>query len=168
MPAHVGSSAPTALVQMRTRSLEQFAASAEESFSANPADAPAVRVHRVAFSVLVYPGLPSAIGFADVRANVERLAVDRVLGLVREMRPAVLHLLILASGLCGCVQSSFDPFFFRFRSICAKSARVGVLMPEALASVFKKLAQGERVAGAPRDPTLRVNALEIANQEQPK
>ena len=52
--------------------------------------------------------------------------------------------------------------------ICAKSARVGVLMPEALASVFKKLAQGERVAGAPRDPTLRVNALEIANQEQPK
>jgi hypothetical protein len=30
--------------------------------------------------------------------------------------------------------SSFEPFFCRFRSIRAKSARVGVPMPEALAS----------------------------------
>jgi hypothetical protein len=31
----------------------------------------------------------------------------------------------LASGSCGCVQSSFESFFFRFRSIRARSARVG-------------------------------------------
>jgi hypothetical protein len=45
---------------------------------------------------------------------------------------------ILASGSCGWVQSSFDPFFFRFRSTRARSARVGVSMPEAWASFVKK------------------------------
>lgn len=60
---------------MRTRSLEQFAASAEQSFPASPSDAPAIRTHRVAFSFQVRPRLRSAIRFADVRANVERLEV---------------------------------------------------------------------------------------------
>ena len=62
MPAHVGSSQPTGLVQMRTRSLEQFAASAEQSFSPSAADAPTIRVHRVAFRFLVRPRLRSPIG----------------------------------------------------------------------------------------------------------
>ena len=35
-------------------------------------------------------------------------------------------------------QSSFEPFFFRVRSMRAKSARVGVSMPEACASFVKK------------------------------
>src|SRR2546423_10515964 len=60
---------------MRTRSLEQFPACAEQSFPASPADAPAIGVHRVAFSVLVRRRLWSAIRFADVRANGERLEV---------------------------------------------------------------------------------------------
>ena len=38
--------------------------------------------------------------------------------------------MIVASGSCGRVQSSFEPFVFRFRSIRARSARVGVSMPE--------------------------------------
>jgi hypothetical protein len=55
VPAHVRSSEPTGLVEMRTRSLEQFAASTKQSFPASPADAPAIRVHRVAFSFPVRP-----------------------------------------------------------------------------------------------------------------
>jgi hypothetical protein len=37
-----------------------------------------------------------------------------------------------------CAKSSFEPFFFRFRSIRAKSARVGVSIPDACASFVKK------------------------------
>ena len=44
------------------------------------------------------------------------------------IRPSFIFV-IFASGSCGCVQSSFEPFFFRFRSIRAKFARVGVSMP---------------------------------------
>ena len=148
---------------LRTRSLEQFAASAKQSFPASPTDAPAIRVHRIAFRFLVRPRLRSAIRFADVGANGERLEVvhrgatviplvrhhlfdhgdsiirdrghrfellgglgqrllnrggvalvrplhrdaddragleiDRMLGLVREMRPAVLHLGNLGVGI---------------------------------------------------------------------
>jgi hypothetical protein len=52
------------------------------------------------------------------------------------VRPSFIFV-IFASGSCGCVQSSFDPFFFRRRSIRAKSARVGVPMPDAWASVVR-------------------------------
>jgi hypothetical protein len=52
------------------------------------------------------------------------------------VRPSFIFV-ILASGSCGCVQSSFEPFFCRFRSIRAKSARVGVPMPEAMASCVR-------------------------------
>ena len=41
---------------------------------------------------------------------------------------------IFASGSWGCVQSSLDPFFLRFRSNRASSARVGVARPDASAS----------------------------------
>ena len=36
------------------------------------------------------------------------------------------------------IQSSFDPFFFRLRSMRARSARVGVSMSEACASFVRK------------------------------
>ena len=49
------------------------------------------------------------------------------------VRPSFIFV-ILASGPWGCVQSSFDPFFFRVRSKRASSARVGVASPEASAS----------------------------------
>jgi hypothetical protein len=49
-----------------------------------------------------------------------------------------LVLVIFASGSCGWVQSSFDPFIFHFRSIRARSARVGVSMLEARATSVKK------------------------------
>ena len=68
---------------------------------------------------------------ADDRA---RLEIDRVLRFVRRMRPTSFILAIFASGSCGCIQSSFEPFFLRFRSIRARPARVGVLMPAAAAS----------------------------------
>ena len=53
------------------------------------------------------------------------------------VRPSFIFV-IFASGSCGCVQSSFEPFFFRFRSRRAKSARVGVSMPDACASCVRK------------------------------
>jgi hypothetical protein len=60
-----------------------------------------------------------------------------MLGLVAKcVRPSFIFV-IRASGSCGWVQSSFDPFFFRLRSIRARSARVGVSMPEAWASVVR-------------------------------
>jgi hypothetical protein len=40
---------------------------------------------------------------------------------------------IFASGSFGLYQSSFEPFFFRFRSRRARSSRVGVSIPEAFA-----------------------------------
>ena len=43
----------------------------------------------------------------------------------------------LASGSCGCSQSSLETFFGRFLSSLAKSARVGVSMPEAFANVVR-------------------------------
>ena len=53
--AHVRSPEPTGLVEMRTRSFEQFAASAQESRAAVAADAPSIRVDRVPFGFLVRP-----------------------------------------------------------------------------------------------------------------
>ena len=38
----------------------------------------------------------------------------------------------------GTSSSDAEPFFFRFRSMRARSARVGVAMPEACASLIKK------------------------------
>ena len=49
------------------------------------------------------------------------------------------------TGSCGCIQSSFEPFLLRVRSIRARSARVGVLM-----------AHGRRQIGH-RDPHLRLS-----------
>jgi hypothetical protein len=60
---------------MRTRSLKQFAASAEEPFAAVAADAPSVRIDRIAFGLLLPPQLGPAIRFADVGANLQRLQV---------------------------------------------------------------------------------------------
>lgn len=68
--AHVRPPEPTGLVEMRTRSLEQFPASAEKAFSPIPANAPSIRVDRVSFGGLVRPRLRSAIRFADVGANL--------------------------------------------------------------------------------------------------
>lgn len=51
----------------------------------------------------------------------------------RRVRPSFIRV-IFASGSRGCVQSSFEPFFGRFRSKRASSARVGVAMPDASAS----------------------------------
>ena len=52
---------------------------------------------------------------------------------VEAVLPAFMRV-IFASGSCGCIQSSLDPFFGRLRSKRASSARVGVDMPEASAS----------------------------------
>ena len=69
-PAH-----PPGLVEMGVGSLEAFAALAQQSPSAGPPDPPAIGIHGVAGSEL----------------DRARLQVDRVLGLVGQMRPAVLH-----------------------------------------------------------------------------
>ena len=49
---------------------------------------------------------------------------------------------------------------------CPRHRRV--VRRRALETDTKKVAQGERVAGAPRDPTLRLETLAVANQEQPE
>jgi hypothetical protein len=66
---------PTGFVEMRTRSLEQFPASAEEAFSTIPANAPSIRVDCVSFGFLGGPRLRSAIRFAVVGANPQRLQI---------------------------------------------------------------------------------------------
>jgi hypothetical protein len=73
-------------------------------------------------------------GDGDDRA---RLETDGVFGLVRQMRPAVFHLRNLGVGIVRMRPVIIEPFFFCFRSIGAKSARVGVPIPEALASVVR-------------------------------
>src|SRR5438093_7433003 len=65
----------------------------------------------------------------------------------RCVRPSFIFV-ILASGSCGCVQSSFEPFFFR---------------PDA-----EKIAQRQQVRRAPGDAAFGVNALEIPDQQQPE
>jgi hypothetical protein len=49
------------------------------------------------------------------------------------VRPSFIFVM-RASGSCGCRHSVFRPFFGRFRSSRARSARVGVSIPEACAS----------------------------------
>ena len=60
--AYVRAPEPTGLVKMGTRSLEQFAAYAEEPLSAVAADAPTIRIDRVPFGFLVRPRLGATIG----------------------------------------------------------------------------------------------------------
>src|SRR2546422_8855615 len=55
--AHVRSPKPTRLVEMRTGSLEHFAASAEEPLAAVAANSASIRIDRVAFGLLVRPRL---------------------------------------------------------------------------------------------------------------
>jgi hypothetical protein len=55
--AYVRAPESTGLVKMGTRSLEQFAASAEEPLAAVAADAPSIRIDRVPFGFLVRPRL---------------------------------------------------------------------------------------------------------------
>ncbi len=50
----------------------------------------------------------------------------------RCVRPSFIFM-IWASGSYGFFQSPFEPFFFRFRSIRARSSRVGVAIPDASA-----------------------------------
>ena len=71
------------------------------------------------------------------RHDCAGLQVDRVLGLVCQVRPPNFILVILAWGSNGWVQSSFDPFFGRLRSIGARSSRVGVSIPDACASCVR-------------------------------
>ena len=51
----------------------------------------------------------------------------------KRVRPSFIFV-IRASGSCGCFQSLFDPFPGRLRSSFARSARVGVSIPEDRAS----------------------------------
>jgi hypothetical protein len=75
VPAHVDSPESTRLVEMRTWSLEPFAASAEEPLAAVAADASSIGIDRVPLGFLVRPRLRAAIRFADVGANLQRLQV---------------------------------------------------------------------------------------------
>ena len=68
------------------------------------------------------------------RARVE---IHGMLGFVGQMLRPSFILVIFASGSEGDVHSLLEPFFFRFRSSRANSARVGVSMPDACASVVR-------------------------------
>jgi len=74
-------------------------------------------------------------GHPDDRAGLE---IDGMLGFVGQVRPPVFHLRDLRVGIMRMGPVSFDPFFFRFRSMRARSARVGVSMPDACASFVRK------------------------------
>ena len=75
VPPDVCAPQPTGLVKMRTRSLEQFSAFAEKPFPAVAADAPSIRVDRVALRFLIDPRLGPTIRFADVDANLQCLQI---------------------------------------------------------------------------------------------
>ena len=55
MAADMHAPEPTGLVEVRTRSLEQFPAFPEEAFPVIAADATAIRIDRVAFRLLIEP-----------------------------------------------------------------------------------------------------------------
>ena len=69
------------------------------------------------------------------------------------VRPSFIFV-IFASGSWGWVQSSFEPFFFRFRSSRARSARVGVSTPEAWASFVRGKSSND--PALPATPTERL------------
>ena len=57
VPAHVRAPEATGLIEMRTRSLEQFAASSEQARPAVAPDPPSIRIDRVACGFLIGPAL---------------------------------------------------------------------------------------------------------------
>ena len=65
------------------------------------------------------------------------LQVDRVLGRVREVCAAVLHLRDACVGVVRMLPVLLRPFCGRVRSNRARSARVGVAMPDACASCVR-------------------------------
>ena len=73
--ADVRAAKPAGLVEMRARSLEQFAAPAEEPFAAATADAAAIRIHGITLGFLITPRLRSTIRFADVGTDLQRLQI---------------------------------------------------------------------------------------------
>jgi hypothetical protein len=73
MPTHVLAPEATGLIEMRTRSLQQFAALAKEPFPAVAADTPSIHLDSAAFYLLIGPRLRLAIGFANIGANLQRL-----------------------------------------------------------------------------------------------
>jgi hypothetical protein len=201
MAAHVHAPESTGFIEVGARSLEQFTSLPKEAFAAFAADAPSIRIDRVAFGVLLDPRLRPAIRLADIGANRQRLQIvhrrstvvalvgddfldhrdrvigdgsgrfellggfgqrlldrrrvtlvgalhghddnrtrleiDGVLGFVRQMRPAIFHLRDLGIGIVRMGPVVIRPFFLRLRSMRAKSARVGVPIPDALASVVR-------------------------------
>ncbi len=87
-------------------------------------------------------------------APVSRSTACSALG-ARCVRPSF-SFVIFASGSFGCVQSSLDPFFLRFRSNRARSARVGVAIPDASASWVSHASYAAPVS---RRTRLRIAAL---------
>jgi hypothetical protein len=75
MPTHMHTAEPTSFIEVGAWSFEQFPAFPEESLPAVAPDPTSIRVDRVPFGFLVGPRLWSAIGFADVGANRQRLEV---------------------------------------------------------------------------------------------
>jgi hypothetical protein len=75
VPANVRASKAASLVEMRARSLQQFAARAEEALPSGTPDAPSIRIHGVPFVFLVSPRLRSTIGFADLGANPQSFKI---------------------------------------------------------------------------------------------
>ena len=75
---------------------------------------------RVSTSVVVSP---ASAGWTVTPTIAPVTEIHRVLGLVGQMRPPVLHLRdFRASGSCGCVQSSLEPFLLP-RAIQARQVR---------------------------------------------
>ena len=101
--------------------------------TASTCSAASISVSRL---VVVSPSSASCTVTATI-APVSRSTACSAL-CARCVRPSFIFV-IFASGSCGCVQSSFEPFFFRFRSSRARSSRVGVSMPDACASCVRKL-----------------------------
>jgi len=129
--ANVRASKAAGLVEMRTRSLQQFTALEEEPLPSGTADAPPIRIHGVPFVFLVSRRLRSTIGFADVGADPQSFQIVQggaaVVALIRD-NLCYDDDRVIRDGRCG-----FELFgSFRQRSLNRRSiALVSILQGNA-------------------------------------
>src|SRR5438045_3866486 len=73
--AQMRAAEPPGAIQMRKRPLEPFAAIAQQTFAAGPADAPTIPIDRVACLGFAVPVAPAAMGLGDVGADSDRFKI---------------------------------------------------------------------------------------------
>src|ERR1700722_91685 len=120
---------PAPIIQMLIPSLQLFAALAQQSETSLSANAPPICIHRLLFSLLLGPTLPSTIGFRAVRAQTpvgelahQRAAVIALVGdhFARPIRADLVHNSI-AVGIRHHTCNTLACFGYRLGNRCGVS-----------------------------------------------